>query len=568
MPEIRDNDESDEDIRVRDHGSPNEELERIIDESESETLTIEDVESILYECENEAISDLTNWISDDTRPSMKQTLEIVMSWPEIHGTTIESYAQLHELVLREYPSLMEREDFTKVMKDAKNHFDLLRRYDGRTVLNRGEIRQISRELEVSEGTVRKWIRKGLTPKIYAYIEWSVPRSEAEIKVEALELMNNGIQTIQDVYARLGLYYFGENERTSHFFEKEIQLAENYLRFLQMYRRGGMNLTITKAIGIPESTGFDWLGGNRPRLIKIAAAIPDSEPSSAHKWLPLQSTRAGQCNVLDNFIEVPVEITCITQIQRVLRNIEPLVNDEMIFWKNKYGDISQIEAFVYLLGVIVSDSNVPTTSTSKIAYGLSQTKRKDWTQDFGDCTCYYLGKIGIYAHQVKDTASGYKKIVSKSGTWEFFDPGKYVWYGENCTLLKWIRTACLGYDDSPKTYQELSADWILDTNLKMRTAFLQGYSDGDGGVGITWNAERFSIATISNHTLIGKLMESFDVEPYISKKYVSTRRLVDFLKISQIPPFRHATGRLDDLSKSLGQVIGRKPNKYRKYISSK
>jgi hypothetical protein len=218
--------------------------------------------------------------------------------------------------------------------------------------------------------------------------------------------------MDNLHAKLDVYYFSENEKGSSFYQREAKLAQDYFTFLEEYKKGGMHRTITKRFDIPESTCIGWLKNRRLRLVKIAAMIPNKVPTPYWKWLPLRAERSGQCHELSDFIEVPETVTSWTQIKMVLDKIPPLESNEMKKWKNKYGDFSRYDCFMHLLGTIVLDSNVPSSSTNKIAFGLCQTKRKDWTWNFGDITCYYLGRIGIYAHQVMDTASGVFEILQR------------------------------------------------------------------------------------------------------------------------------------------------------------
>lgn len=500
-------------------------------------------------------------ISDPKKNAHK--LCVKMSFPKVHGGRIESFLDLHELIHREYPSLIKRKDFEKRLMEAKVHLDLLDRYSEVKKLIHGEIRQISRVLEINESTIRKWMREGTTPRLYTYMNWSVPVSKARRVVAKLEKLNNGILSSEGLHRKLDMYYFGVNERKSHFYKKEIKLAKVYFKFLQEYNKGGIHRTIAKSVNVPESTGTEWLKGHRPRLVKLASMIPDIAPTSHCKWLPLRAERFGQCHELGDFIEVPETVTNWKQIKMVLDKIPPLENDKMREWRKRYGEFSRFEGFMHLLGTIVSDSNVPSSSTNKIAFGLSQTKRKDWTRSFGEVICYYLGTIGIYAHQVMDTPSGIKTVETKGGKWVFYDPGRYNWISETSTLLRWIRQSCLGFDDSPKTYQKISADWILSAPQKMRAAFLQGLCDGDGGVGS--DSAYLSIATISNLEFVKSLIATFGIESSIYNTDVRIFGHESFLKVAKIPPFKHAIGRLETMKLHVERI---QSNDWKKRQSSR
>lgn len=118
-----------------------------------------------------------------------------------------------------------------------------------------------------------------------------------------------------------------------------------------------------------------------------------------------------------------------------------------------------------------------------------------------------------------TKSGIKKIHGKE---------QYKWMSENSPVLRWMRHSCLGYDDTAKTYQKVDASWMLSAPENLRRSFLQGFADGDGGVGTSE-----------------------------SKTFVRSDGIESLKKALEIPPFRHADDRIADLEKSVRMFESRR-----------
>ncbi|MHA2147534.1 MAG: hypothetical protein ACXAAN_02660 [Candidatus Thorarchaeota archaeon] len=475
--------------------------------------------------------------------------------PEVHGKKIGSKELLRKLVNGEYSALKKKKDFPQRMKEAEAHLDLLQKYKGQERLKYGDIAKIAKELNLDPQTVSNWLTKGMTPRLYTYMEWSTPKSGAIEKVRKLKEANGGVQGPADVNKRLGNYYLEPEERGSKFAKREEQKMLKYYQFLNRYSEGGNHLDIAKEVGLSESGVQAYLEGATPRWVGLAGQIPAETPREGYKWLPKKYDHGGHGGRWSDWIDVPEKVTDYKQIKEVLGKLEPLNNTDMRKWDSKYGDLPRDLNFIYLLGVTVSDSNVPSSSTGAISMGMNLSKSYSWSETFGDATCFYLGQCGIRAGRVKDAPSAVAEIMTKTGIKEIHSEEQYKWMSENSPFLRWVRRSCLGYDDSAKTYQATDADWILRAPPKYRLAFLRGIADGDGGV--SKSGYYFSISTHSDHDMLGKLLSSFDIQTYKSKTYIKTNGLVSLKQATDIIPFRHAATRMESLSKVRAMMDNRR-----------
>jgi len=482
---------------------------------------------------------------------------ITMKYPEVRGEKITSKERLRELTNDEYSALKRREDFPRRMKEAKTHLDLMKNYEGQERLEYGDISRIAKDLKVDAQTVSNWLTKGMTPRLYTYLKWATPRSEASEKVRGILEANKGVRSPQDVYQRLDNYYLGPEERSARFAKREEKKMLKYYEFLDRYAGGGNHLDIAREVGVSDSGARAYLDGATPRWVGLAGQIPSENPRPGYKWLPKKYEHGGHGGRWSDWIEVPEKVTDHKQIMEVLGNLEPLDNADMRRWEKKFGGFSRGENFMYLLGVTVSDSNVPSLSTGAISMGMNLSKAYDWSQDFGDATCYYLGQLGIRAGRVKDAPAAVTQIETKSGIKEIRSEEQYKWMSENRSLLRWMRRSCLGYDDSPKTYQASETGWLLRAPDRLRHAFLQGVSDGDGGV--SKKSYYFSISTHSDHDLVEGLFSSFGIGSYRSRTYVRTDGFASLKRVAEVQPFRHAESRIFHLEKTVQMIEARKRN---------
>ena len=474
-----------------------------------------------------------------------------LRYGEVNGEQVKTPERLKELLDGEYEGIKSRKDFPKLHEEALAHMEMVKRYEGMERIPYGETSRIAKELGRNPETVRQWT-KGENAGLYRFMEYATPKSEAAEKVRHLLEANNGVRSPEDVRARYDNYYFGEAERTAKFFPREEEKMKKYFELLERYSKGGIHLDIAKEVGLSDSGARAYLEGAKPWQVSIASQIPAEAPREGYKWLP----KTGGINaVRDDWIEVPEKVTDWKQVKELLEKTNTLNNEDMKRWAKEFEPWSKEESFMYLLGAYISDSKVPSSSTTSIAFGMNLSKAYAWSEDFGEACCYSLGKIGIKAHRVSDKDAFTSKIETPYGLREIKGKSQYEWISETSPLIRWMRKSCLGYDDTAKTYQKVDAKWVLAAPDNLRRGFLQGFSDGDGGVSA--RGYYFSISTHSDHQFVEELLNSFGVDTYRSRTYVRTAGFDALKQMEKSQPFRHATQRQESLEKAVQMIEARK-----------
>lgn len=500
------------------------------------------------------------------KPSNKENKErlgpkLKMQPPEVRGEKITSKERLRELTNGEYSALKKKADFPQRMREAVVHQGLMKKYEGKERIDYGEIAKIAKNLDVDRETVSNWLTKGMQPRLYTYMNWSTPRSEAAEKVRKIQESNNGIRNSQDVQKRLDNYYLGPEERASKFHPREIKKMDKYFEFLDVYKDGGLHLEIAKEVGLSDSGAHAYIDGATPRLVELAHQIPSETPLDGYKWLPKKYEHGGHGGKWSDWIQVPEKVTDYKQVMDVIKQLKPLDNADMRRLEMKYGrDFTREEGFMHLLGTYVSDAKEPSSSTSASAYGLNLSTDKKWNKDFGEATRFHLGQIGIKSHQLDNIPAQKAMVQTRNGMKEISMKSQYHWTSENSIIVRWIRKTCLELEESAKTYQKIDGGWILKSPRNHRIAFMQGLSDGDGHTDKTNGS--FSISTHSSHEFVSKLFESFGIKTKHTETYVRTKNREDFLRVADLPPYKYARTRLKDMEEEVKKI-----DKIRKRLSS-
>lgn len=281
----------------------------------------------------------------------------------------------------------------------------------------------------------------------------------------------------------------------------------------------------------------WLDGQRPDYIELTRRIPDEIIPSEIKWLPLKME--GNFHPV-HFIKVPLKIDSWEIILGVLTQIEPLKNESMEEWEILFGNISQGEAFSYVLGIMVSDAHKPKPGFTSTSIDLRLSKKYPWSERVGEAVCYYLGKIGIFAKKGEDRDSSSGKKTCHS------------WESEKSPLLTWMQKICLGLETHERTtYHPLRANWILVIPPKVRKRFLQGLNDGDGWASI--KDQVLGNACQPNIQFYQDLLKTWGIESRHDTLRVKISRQESIIRATTIPFFFHAVDRQKEAEK-LAEMI--------------
>ncbi|MGY5860638.1 MAG: hypothetical protein RTU63_14810 [Candidatus Thorarchaeota archaeon] len=450
--------------------------------------------------------------------------------PEIDGDPIETYDHLLETVESRSPGFFERADAPKLLKSAQLHINLYQEYHEREFLKQGEVAELSRELEKSPTTLKRYLREGVMPKMYYWLNM-VPSDERERKLEVLIPRLNGVTTNEEYDRRFNSLYFHEEMSTTQDHEQYDEFARKFLTFIDEYQDSGLLSDIAKRLGIGKSTIGAWFDGTQlPTRIAYASLIPQEEPSPGFKWLPMKLNNIT--NLPEEFIQVPLEIDSSQDILDVLDQLSPLDTKAMKTYEKDLGDMSQENAFMYLLGIMVSDGAFKCDVDYSAAANLFVSKKYPWGEILGSGFCYTLGKIGLSAKRSADNEKikeNGKLVVCR------------VYDSTASPLLMWMKMALLGIKDSEnKKNVPIKADWILNVPYDWRVAFIQGLADGDGYASIP----RFdtAITTTTNKEFFVELLASVGIKSTNADHRAKIAKYDEILKARELPLFRYAIGR--------------------------
>ncbi|TFF86652.1 hypothetical protein EU519_01090 [Candidatus Thorarchaeota archaeon] len=475
-----------------------------------------------------------------------------MRTPELDGVKIESYDQLIDLLKERSPAFFARKDADKLLKSVKLHLELYQEYGHRTHLERGEVAKLAKELKQSPTTLKRYLRMGVMPKIY-YWSNMVSSGDKEKKLEALRAKLNGVTTEEEYDQRFSSLYFSDERSTTANHRAYDESARKFFQFLIEYEESGLLVDLAKRLGIGKSTIQAWLDGTQlPTRIAYATLIPQERPKKGFKWLPKKLNHIT--NLPEDFIQVPVEIITTQNILDVLKQLFPLNTKTMKKWEKELGEMSQEIAFMYLLGLMVSDGGFKSDVDYSAKSELFVSRKYPWSSTLGKGFCYTLGMIGLYAKR----ESNQEKVRSDGRVHVFKKHGSTA-----SPVLMWIKKALLGLEASEnKKNVPIKAEWILKMPQEWRVTFIQGLADGDGYASIP----RFdtAITTTTNIDFFVRLLESVGIESTIDDDRARIKKQNEILKARDLPLFRFASGR-QQILEDMCEIIKLKP-KGRQHVS--
>lgn len=523
-----------------------EETLEILQEIENELLSRFDCEELVKECISERIE---TPIATDASPLTK--LYPVNLWtPQIDGVRIESYGDLLYNIASRSPEFFKRSDASKLLEQAQLHLDLYQEFRGRDFLKQGEVADLSKRFEKSPTTLKRYLREGAMPRMYYWLNM-VPSDDRESKLDSLVSRLNGITTEQEYDRRFGNLYFHDERSATTEHAQYDEFARKFLTFIDEYRDSGLLVDIAKKLGIGKSTICAWFDGTQlPTRIAFASLIPQEDPHEGCKWLPMKLNHIT--NLPENFIQVPVKISSPQDILDVLEQIDPVESERMENYEKVYGELPRPTAFMYLLGLMVSDGSFKSDVDFSSSVNLFVSKKYSWGSTLGEGFQYTMGRTGLSAKRMADS----QKLKENGEIDEC-----QVYSSEASPLLMWMKKALLGLETTEnKKNVPIKADWILDTPQDWKVAFIQGLADGDGHASIP----RFdtAIATSTNKEFFRKLFSSVGIESRFTDHHVKIGKYEEILKAKELPIFRFASGRqeiLNDICKIIKlRPKGRQP----------
>jgi hypothetical protein len=477
--------------------------------------------------------------------------------PRVNGGRVESVEELEQLVKEQYPGLMKHKDYSKYLRQAKLHLELMQRFQDED-LNRGDIAQIAKETGESPVTLKRWLIEGAKPRVYHYLNRNPLEDRAE-RVARLLSSLNGVTDMESLEKRLRTLFLYSALEQSKKHTENLERARLFFQFLEEYAQGGILKSIAKRMKIGKSTISEWFGGSQlPSYVRLAVEIPNDQLDTGKKWLPLRLN--SRTNLPEQFIQVPESVTSEEDLLSVLQQLQSLDTPQMKEFEEEYGKEHAPLTFMYLLGLIVSDGGFDSDSDLSARVVLSASKKYRWSLRLGKAFSYAMGRIAMKVERRADD------INYRDGKTTIF----HVWGSQASPLLRWIKEELLGLGRSHlKKELPVDADWILKMPSDYRIAFLQGLADGDGYASI--KAFCLGIASKPNREFIKRLLASLDIHSNLKSTKVVINRQEDILKMKKFPLFRHATSRKrfhNELCKIIGLLdrsYGKAPEKERKII---
>lgn len=476
---------------------------------------------------------------------MKRKLEIRLWRPFVDGKQIDSIEKLYLLIDGEYPRLKENPQFELLIKDAQDHLFLVTELRAIQSLDQGDISKLTQQVCLSYEQVRRYIRRGVRPKIYRILDDSISVTKAKECLSRVYYENTGIMSTKDMIARLASYYPIDFLFSSTQFQSHIKRAEKYFEVCRYIRKGGEVSAIAKKVEINKQRIRSWFfRGAKPYLVKLSSQIPRKSPGRYLKWLPLEMKSRYEPR---KFIKVPISVKKWTQIVSVLDRINSLKNRQINNWLSIFGKTSKEEAFSYVLGMLVSDSGKEYGGLTSTSLRLKLSSEYEWSERVGEALCFYLGILGITTSRPKEGKRS-ENVVK--------------WSSQHSPLISWMIKTCLGLDRSERTSRTpVKADWLLQAPHLVRLRFLQGINDGDGCASL--KAQEITVCGSTNISFIENLLSTFKIKSYSSpRKGVSIKNQEGIILAAKLPFFLHATDRQSNADILHEMMQKRKTQRYK------
>lgn len=455
-----------------------------------------------------------------------------MKPPMVHNTYVSSFDELESILEHNYPGLKLNPSYEEWIMDARAHSRLYNARIGNHCITPKELRQISRDMNIPRNKAEGWIHEGKLPQIYRMMEVAMTRDDGSARAKILKGKLSGAFSFDAMKSRLDTFYLKPELESLKGFNMHEKNANSFYALVDALPEGGLKRDLVKHINATRNAER-WMDGDLPRLPRIASEIPEKAPRDGCRWLPLEVKGKS----FSNWIQVPETVETVEDVKMVLDQLKPIENREMKRWQKKYGRVSKEEAFMYSLGVLCSDGSLYRGSMIE-RFGLNLSKRYEWSGDFGDATCYYLGCFGLESGRISDNSSEY---VWKG---EIRVSEKYCWISQSSALLNWVKRSVLGFELEGSKQGRLNVGWIVESPEEWRKSFIRGIADGDGWVG----SMRPGISTTEYSEIYKKILDSFGMDVYVRDNGIIFTKKADITKAAQLPLFRHALSRLRKLRK--------------------
>ncbi|MDF1541428.1 MAG: hypothetical protein P1Q69_21190, partial [Candidatus Thorarchaeota archaeon] len=415
---------------------------------------------------------------------------------------------------------------------------MIAKFQEHDTLNSSDISRISKETGLSKTTIREWLTTDSIPRLFYLIQ---PRETQETLgktdrsrtpsfqeyIERMKTLCNGLESMNSLYERYDTLYIKDEigissknrERSEVFFDIIHAIKKGATSYRQIEEiTGKEEEQIIRRIRIPST----------PRFVGMVSCIPEKPPSSGKKWLPLRITGTR----MTDFIQVPEKINNPEEILEVLIQMKSITSKSDMTNDSEFADFNGIHAFMYFLGLTISDGNFDSskkTVSSSELMKLKLSKKYEWSETAGRAYCHALNELGFSSAKGKDEYGSFSDIPL------------HVWKSEKSPFFVWVRQELLGLRESRnKNENGVQPSWIFTAPRSWRITMLQGIADGDGFA--TTKGLYAAIATYTNHKFLGELLQSLGIDSYSTDIAVGIRGKEDISKATELPMFRFAKGR--------------------------
>ncbi len=391
--------------------------------------------------------------------------------------------------------------------------------------------------EISEPNEKNLNKEYLKPR------FTLSVSEGRRIRNELLIRLDGLTGINDIETRLDQLFFANEVRQWGDFENDLESAGKFLQLPNLLQESNRVSEIASRLNVRKERVYSWIRDSiMPRVLNIVLSIPSEDLKLGCKWLPL--TVEGRS--FSRYIQVPSKISGEEDFTTILNQLETVDSTMMKEYEEKFGRMSKSTALMYLTGLYISDGS-PVSHTTTKSVGLVSSTKYSWCDDLCHAFGYSLGKIGIFAHRIKD-----KEITNSEGCITQLQQ----WLSSTSPLLLYLEKAVLGIEGT-KTHSEINLNWIDKVPISWRTSLLQGITDGDGFVSNNWYV---GISSKTHQEPIRQLLKSLGIQSKGYSGEVRITRKEDIMKIGDFM-FRHALSRQQELQNLCTRIENVKKNPY-------
>ena len=236
----------------------------------------------------------------------------------------------------------------------------------------------------------------------------------------------------------------------------MKTTNQFFGFIQRLYKGISLSEAAKHAGLIRSQTNPWLyKNNLPRLIRIAITMPQGSPRKGQRWLP---TKISPTRRMSDFIEVPLRLKSVSNLDALFSHILSKEHDSS---DSEY----RLTAFLYVLGLIVSDSAFDTEGDLSTSVKLTLSGDYEWSESVGRAFVIFLRMFGIRVSQRRGSHKDSNMIEWRSNATPFF---------------VWLKEVLLGLSQNEsKKDSPIDVEWLLRLPPSSRIAFIQGLAEGEG-----------------------------------------------------------------------------------------